>query len=235
MKKIGLTLVLSALMVMAVGCGRQKEEAVLIEDIVAAAPDMAKVIFENEYVKAVEFMVKPGGKLPLHKGGERVIYSLSDYSIRWTEGGQTTDKTWMKGDAHWHGIMDHALENTGASDAHFLVITRKAMALPVAEGYDITQDAGQLDGGHSGVVFENEAVRVIEVKIPAGEQQPMHHGVNRLVYSLTAYNIKYTSDQMETKETMMEAGAAHWHGSDQHAVENIGETPVHYVIFEFKH
>jgi len=233
MKRIGFTLVLLALMMLVMGCGKQKEE-VVVEDIVAAAPEMSKVVFDNEFVKAVEFIIKPGEKLPLHKGGPRVVYSLSDYKIKWTESGQVTEKEWIKGHAHWHDAIDHAVENTGDRDAHYLVVTRKDMTLAVAEGYDISQDASQLDSDHSKIVFENDHVRIIEVKIATGEQQPMHLGVNRLIYSLTSYNIKYTSDKMEAKETMREAGDAHWHEADQHSVENIGATLAHFLIFEFK-
>lgn len=232
MKRTSCTIVWYALMMLVIGCGGPKEQAV-VEDIVATAPEMTNVVFENEFVKAVEFTLKPGEKLPLHKGGQRAIYALSDYKIKWTEGDQTTEKEWTKGDAHWHAAGDHAVENIGTSDARYLVVTRKDIALPVTEGYDISHDASKLDTVHSSNVFENDHVRIIEVKIPVGDQQPMHQGVNRLIYSLTPYHIKYTSDKMETKESMMEAGDAHWHTADEHAVENIGASEAHYLIFEF--
>jgi quercetin dioxygenase-like cupin family protein len=233
MRKLNFTIVLFAMMMLVIGCGGQKEKAV-VEDIVAAAPEMTSVVFENDFVKAVEFTLKPGETLPLHKGGKRAIYSLSDYKIKWTEGKEVTEKEWTKGEAHWHYAVDHAVENIGDTDARFLVVTRKDLALPAAEGYDISQDASYLDTDHSENFFENDYVRLIEVNIPVGEAQPMHQGVNRLIYSLTPYTIKYTSNKMETKEATMEAGAAHWHTADEHAVENISETEAHYVIFEFK-
>jgi len=100
--------------------------------------------------------------------------------------------------------------------------------------YDISKDASQLDMDHAGAVFENEHVRLIEVQLQMAEKQPVHHGLPRLIYALTPYTIKYTSDQMEEKETVLEAGTAHWHTADEHSVENIGETLAHYLIFEFK-
>lgn len=233
MRKLNFTIAVFAMMMLVIGCGGQKEKAV-VEDIVAAAPEMTSVVFENDFVTAVEFTLKPGETLPLHKGGNRAIYSLSDYKIKWTEGKEVTETEWTKGEAHWHYAVDHAVENIGETDARYLVVTRKDMALPAAEGYDISQDASYLDTDHSQNIFENDYVRIIEVNIPVGEAQPMHHGVNRLIYSLTPYRIKYTSDKMETKESTMEPGTAHWHTADKHAVENIGETEVRYVIFEFK-
>jgi quercetin dioxygenase-like cupin family protein len=233
MRKLNFTIVLFVMMMLVIGCGGQKEKTV-VEDIVAAAPEMTNVVLENDYVKAVEFTLKPGEALPLHKGGKRAIYALSDYKIKWTAGDQTTENEWTKGEAHWHYAVDHAVENIGDTDARYLVVTRKDMALLATEGYDVSQDASMLDMNHSENIFENDYVRIIELKIPVEEGQPMHQGVNRLIYSLNSYTIKYTSDKMETKESTMEAGDAHWHTADEHAVENIGDTEAHYVIFEFK-
>lgn len=108
------------------------------------------------------------------------------------------------------------------------------MALPPAGAYDFTQDASQVDTTHSKIIFENDHVRIITVELPPGEAQPGHHGTNRLIYSLSGYQIKYTSDQTDTLEATFEPGQAHWHGPDQHAVENIGATTAQFLIFEFK-
>jgi hypothetical protein len=108
------------------------------------------------------------------------------------------------------------------------------MALPETGNYGIEHDASQADTEHATAIFENEYLRVIEVKLATGESQPMHDGINRLIYSLNAYKIEYTSDQMDMKELTMEIGDIHWHGADKHAVKNTGETIAHYLIFEFK-
>lgn len=228
--KIALSLALAALLMVA--CTPKKEEAVA--DIVAAAPKTDSLIFENDFVRAVEFKLQPGQALPLHKGGPRVVYALSDYRIMWTEGPQSLEKEWFRGQAHWHDAIDHAVENIGETEARYLVVTRHDAELPATGEYGLDKDAASADEAHSRMVFDNDHVRVIEVKIPAGEAQPSHHGLNRLIYSLSDYTIKYTSDRMAEKETAFAAGTAHWHGADEHAVANVGETDVHFLIFEFK-
>ncbi len=232
MKKISTIIIGLVTMLCIGGCGQQQGK--VIEEIVAIYPANTTVKIENDYIKVVEFIIKPGDKLPLHKGGPRAIYSLSDYKLKWTEGDQETEKEWTKGHAHWHNAIEHAAENIGDTDANYLVVTRKEMALPQTDDYDIAQDASQLDSDHANIIFENENVRIIEVNLAAGESQTMHHGINRLIYSLTSYQIEFISDKMETMETKMEAGDTHWHTADKHAVENIGETLAHYLIFEFK-
>jgi hypothetical protein len=214
------------------GCGQQKEE--VIEDIVAAYPYKTQVLYENDYVKVVEFNLNPGDKLPMHKGGSRVIYSLSDYTLKWNEGGKVTEKSWEKGEIHWHDALDHAAENIGETNANYMTMTRTDLKLPDAGDYTVEEDAGKKDQENSSVVFENDNVRVIEVNLPAGAAQEMHDGINRLIYSLNDYSINYASDKAEPKEMEMKSGEFHWHGADQHAVENIGETAANYLIFEFK-
>ena len=215
------------------GCGQTQEKTT--DKPVTSQPLSQTVLFENNYVKVDEFMLKPGDKLPLHEGGQRAVYALSDYTIRWTEGDQVTEKTWQKGEAHWHDVIEHAVENIGDTDARYLVVTRKETNLPESGDYMIAQDASQEDKTHSRSVFENEHIRIIEVKLAPGESQSMHHGINRLIYSLTPCAISYTSDQMNAKESTLEAGDIHWHQADKHSVANTGETEAHYLIVEFKH
>lgn len=210
-----------------------QEEVEVVEDVLKAAPDKASTVFANDFVRLDMFTLEPGEVLPLHKGGPRAVYALSDYTIKWTEGDRVSEKTWRRGDAHWHDAVAHAVDNIGDSDATYLTVTRKETVLPASSGYDTAQDAGELDKTHADVTFVNDHVRIIEVELSPGESQPVHHGINRLIYSLSDYRIRYTSDQADTKEMTMAKGEAHWHGADEHAVENIGETPARYVIFEF--
>lgn len=228
MKLIILIITCFSIMLFVGGCGQQQEKDTTTHQ--ANATDQ----FENEYIKVTEFMLKPGDKLPLHKGDPRAIYALSNFKIKWTEGDQVSEKEWKKGDVHWHDALEHAVENIGDTDANYLVVSRKELALPEAGDYDIAQDASQLDSEHANSIFENEHIRIIEVKIATGESQPMHHGINRLIYSLTSYQIEYTSEQMDTKNSKIEAGDIHWHTADKHSVKNNGETLAHYLIFEFK-
>jgi hypothetical protein len=213
------------------GCGQQQEK--VTEESAAPQTVPETVQFENEFVKVSEFVLKSGDKTPLHEGGARVVYALSDYKIKWTEGDQVSEKAWQKGNVHWHEAIEHAVENIGETEANYIVVTRKENPLPETGDYSMAKDASQSDTEHATAVFENEHVRVIEVKLAAGDSQPMHDGVNRLIYSLSAYEIEYTSDQMDTKHMNMNKDDIHWHTADKHAVKNIGETLAHYLIFEF--
>jgi quercetin dioxygenase-like cupin family protein len=222
---------------LALGCGAdepREPEAEVVTDIVAAAPDMTSVIFENDYVRAILFRLQPGDELPEHASHGRAVYSLSDYRILWTEEGESSEKEWRAGQAHWHDALDHAVSNIGESEAVFLVVARKDAALPEVAELDAHHDAAGVEEGHGRLAFENEHVRITEVTLPPGAAQAEHHGLNRLVYSLSDYSTRYTSDRLDDVEGSFAAGEAHWHEADEHAVENIGTTEARFVIFQFK-
>jgi len=213
----------------------KKEKPEIVEDIVVAAPDKVEVLLDNQYIKVTKFLLKAGDTLPMHKGGPRTIYSLNDYTLKWKEGtAEEVTKNWQAGDVHWHDAIPHAVENTGTSDAQYLVLTRKVQALPDVMEYDINEDASKIDSAHSMALYDDENVRVVEVNLDPGVKQPIHHGINRAIYSLTNYTINYQSGEDEPVENTFAAGECHWHGADAHSVENIGETAANYLIFSFK-
>jgi len=233
MKQAGIVLLFFGAAVFCMsGCGRKQDVAV--QDITAAFPGKTSVLLDNEYIKAVVFTLEPGESLPLHKGGPRAVYALSDYTIQWTEHGNTEAREWKQGEAHWHDGLEHAVKNTGTTQARYLTVTRKETALPETGSYTYEHDAAAADTAHSRAVFENENVRIIHVRLEPGEEQPSHQGITRMVFSLSSYNILYTSDVMDDAHHTFEKYAAHWHRADEHAVHNTGDTIADYVIFEFK-
>lgn len=236
MRWLAFNILLVALLSLSFSCKRQQKKSPeeITPDAVVATPQHAEPVFDNEYVKALRFTLEPGDNIPLHQGARRAIYSLSDYRIKWTEGERQTEKEWRKGQVHWHDAVPHAVENIGNTKAEYLVVARKDADLPLFEGDETSHAIDQLDVPYSSVILENEDVHVMEVKLPSGEKQQMHSGGHRLIYALTAYDAKYLSNEMETKESTVKAGTAHWHGPDKHAVENAGNTSASFLIFEFK-
>ena len=222
------------LLAVMVGCAGGTPEPV--DDVLAAVPNLASLVLENDYVRVVKFTLGPGDELPWHNGDRRVIYPMSDYTLEWSEGdAPPTRKEWTAGAVHFHDAATHAAKNTGSTEAQYLVVSRKPIPLPVIETYaEEVEDAAEADADHSEAVFENDQVKVIEVHIPPGERQPTHHGLSRVIYALSDYTIAYTSDRSKTEETTVTKGEAHWHEADAHAVENTGESEAHYLIFGWK-
>ena len=225
-----------------IACGPADQEApppaAGVDERTATAPatplQQPRTLFENPSVRVLEFSLEPGEALPTHEGQRRVVYSLSNYQIRFTEGGTADETTWQEGDVHWHGADDHAVENIGTTTARFLVVARTDMGLTGETPAGDLQDAAAMDPDHGELLLDNEYARVVRVTLAPGEAQPLHQGLPRLVYSLTPYTIRYTEAGQDPIERSFQAGDAHWHEAGEHAVENTGATEARYVVIQFR-
>lgn len=193
------------------------------------APDGASVVLDDDYVRALLFELQPGQAQATHDGPDRLVYSLTDYTIEWTEGdAQAEAKSWTAGEAHWHTAGPHAAKNLGDQVARYLVVARTGMALPAEQGQT---EAVVVETGE--VVFENENVKVIEVTLEPGEATPEHWAGPRMIYSLGDYTIRWTEGDAEPVEKNFATDQAHWHGAGAHMVENVGQTPARFLVVSF--
>ena len=95
-------------------------------DAVQVAPNVYKVVFENERVRVLGFVTEPGQKWPLHSHPDRVAISLSDYSVRNIIPGQDpTERHSKLGDVHWISATSHIGENTGSTEMRGLIVELK--------------------------------------------------------------------------------------------------------------
>ena len=75
------------------------------------------------------------------------------------------------------------------------------------------------------VVFENDAVRVIEMTMKKGQRIPMHSHNKGLSYSLNAGKIRSTGEDGRSRVVNVKRGDASWSDADgleTHSVENLG-------------
>jgi hypothetical protein len=84
------------------------------------------------------------------------------------------------------------------------------------------------------VLFENDRVRVLEIQHQPGGKEPMHSHPAYVTYSLTNATVKVTSPDGKTVVKERKAGLAQWGEPVTHAVENVGTTEWHVVVFELK-
>jgi hypothetical protein len=83
-------------------------------------------------------------------------------------------------------------------------------------------------------LFENERVRLLEVRLAAGDSSAMHGHPDYVVYNLGEARVRFTSPSGETEEVELPAGAAMWRDAEEHSSENVGATEVHALLFELK-
>jgi len=194
-----------------------------------------KIIFENVYAKVSKISLAPGQVQPIHQGGSRVIYALTNFSIDWEEQGKKLGtKTWKKGDVHFHDAGKHAAKNNGTTKAEWLVFTKKNKDLPDSGENTVENDVTSVSPDFSKSLFENEAFKITKVNLPKGESIPKHSGVNRIIYSLSDYTLNYKSDAKGKTDKAFKSGDMHWHEASQHALQNNGETEAKYLVISYK-
>jgi hypothetical protein len=195
-------------------------------------PKQEKLVFENPYVKAYEVTLSPGDKLPSHESGNRIIYSLTDYTLRYKWDGKTSEEKRKAGDVHYHPAGVHSEESGGKGTAKFILVERLAAPLPPAEGTGI--DMARANPHNTRVLFDRDLGKVFEVTLYPKDAVSMHFGLDRLIYSFGSGELLITTpDGKKSKETIKK-GAYEWHAAGLHAVDNIGSTPVRFIVFAFK-
>ena len=95
-------------------------------------------------------------------------------------------------------------------------------------------DSVKADGKHHKVEFENDQVRVVRWKIPAGDKTANHNHPYNVNILLTDANAKFTTPDGKSTEMHAKAGAVTWRGPTTHVVENIGTQPMEGILVEPK-
>jgi len=234
MRTSSLLTTLPALFLIACAGERAPGASQTVESASAAAltsPDPRKNLLTNLYAEVFTVTLAPGQALPPHSGGARAIYALSDYTVRFTQQGQTSEHSWTAGQAHFHVAGEHSMENTGATEARFLVVARTAQSLAPNANTTTPPAAGS---GPTQQLLDNEDVTVAEVRLPVGAELPRHRGRARVVYSLSDYTISYASNDAAAESKSFVTGQAHWHDADEHTIVNTGSTEARFVMVQFK-
>jgi quercetin dioxygenase-like cupin family protein len=96
------------------------------QDAVKLSPQYYKVLLDNDQVRVIEYRLKPGEKEITHSHPAGVLYGFGDAKLKVTyPDGRTEEIAATGGEAHWRGPVTHALENTGNTEAHALVVEPK--------------------------------------------------------------------------------------------------------------
>ena len=103
-----------------------------------------------------------------------------------------------------------------------------------ASAWSSAQDVVQVGGDTHKVLLENAQVRVLAVKIKAGEKVPMHSHPASVSYVLSDGKLRITLADGKSVDKEPKAGAATWSDAVTHAVENIGTSDFSQVQIELK-
>ena len=83
------------------------------------------------------------------------------------------------------------------------------------------------------VLFENERVRVLDVRMAPGQSSAKHSHPDGVWYVLALMKARFTSADGGAAEAEIPAGAV-WRPAETHAVDNIGTTDIRAIAVELK-
>lgn len=84
------------------------------------------------------------------------------------------------------------------------------------------------------VRFENDRLRLLELRLQPGEKEPMHSHPAYLVFVLSPARMRMTSSEDRVTELDLTAGQICFSEATAHAGENVGTTELHELIVELK-
>lgn len=83
-------------------------------------------------------------------------------------------------------------------------------------------------------IFENEFIRVFDVRFKAGAKAPMHWHPNHFGYVLEAGRIEITPHKGDKMKVSAKAGDTMWIDAGHHETTNSGKANFHALIVELK-
>jgi len=197
-----------------------------------------KVVFENDYVRALDIRVAPGVFEEKHSHARGVTIALSGYENETVDyPSKKTNRRQVKfGEVRWAEPVTHEARNTGSTDQHVIRVELKQEAPPKAspskpdplDSLIVCKDTQKL-------IFENEYVRVIEERVPPGVAQPKHRHRHGMLIPLANSEIESVDDpDGKPVQRQLRLGDAGWREPVVHSVKNIGKTELLNVRIEIK-
>ncbi len=207
--------------------------AVFAQDIEAVKVDPAHhtVIYENDQVRVVRWVILPGNRTLNHSHPNSFNINLTDYNGRvTTPEGRTFEVHDKAGSVSWRPALVHVVENLGNQSMEGIIIEPKNPASARPAG---SADPVAVDPEHQTVAFENEQIRVIR-ETREGGTTPMHGHPDNVQVLLTDMRWNITGADGKTETVSGKAGEVRWRLATQHIAEALGDSPIEQIVVEMK-
>lgn len=98
----------------------------MAQDPVQVAPDVYRVLFENDRVRLLEVHEEPGAGSAMHSHPDYLVYGLGDGTVKFTSpSGETAEVEIKAGDTMWREAEEHSTESVGTTDIRVLLFELK--------------------------------------------------------------------------------------------------------------
>ncbi len=204
----------------------------LAQDIDAVKIDPAhhQVVFENEQVRVVRWIIPPHDKTLNHTHPDGLNIDLTDYNGKATTPQSTFEVHEKAGTVRWRSALTHVVENLTDQPMEGILVEpkRPASARPAGSADPIAVDAA-----HQKVLFENDQIRAIRERRASG-RIPMHGHPDNVQVLLADARLTLTTPDGRTQEVSGKARDVRWRTASQHAGEVPGDQPLDQILIEMK-
>lgn len=211
------------------------------QDLVAVAPDLAKVEYEDARVRVVRLKIPEHASLPMHERPRRVVISLTANDVQLTApDGKVRETHTAPGNVAWGEAAVRSVRNLGGPVENIVVELKRAIdpAKPVSNPPS-TPPAGYLSDSRHKWVLENQYVRVYDVRIPPGATTTFHrHAYDQVVISVSGglASVQLEGQPWGTSQTI-EPGAVSFAANAArpitHRVRNDGKAEYQTILVQF--
>jgi beta-alanine degradation protein BauB len=98
----------------------------------------------------------------------------------------------------------------------------------------MSEDAVKIAPNVAKVLFENDRLRVLEIRLKGRQKIAMHSHPANLNYALTSAKMKSTSPDGKSQVLKIKKGKMNWSDGGSHAVENLNSTMSISLTIELK-
>ncbi|WP_432824582.1 cytoplasmic protein [Dactylosporangium sp. CA-092794] len=103
-------------------------------DPVVTDPDHYTVIFENDRVRVLEYRDRPGDRTRPHRHPDSVMYTVTAFRRRISDGHRAVDVDLPAGAVRWVGAQEHSGHNVGETPTHSIFVELKEPAPAAGAG-----------------------------------------------------------------------------------------------------
>lgn len=217
--------------------------AALGQDLLAVAPAAAKVEYEDAHVRVVRLRLAPHEELPMHDRPSRVVIPLTANDVRTTgpDGASSVVRA-PAGKPAWSGPARRSVTNLDQPLENVIVELKDAAAparpLPRPPS---PLPAGYLDEPFHQWAFENQYVRVYDVRIPPGKTTAFHlHALDSVfIYVSGGTTAAQLQGQSWSKTETGAPGTVQFSADAlhprTHRVRNLGPSDFHVIVVQLLH
>jgi quercetin dioxygenase-like cupin family protein len=198
----------------------------------------SNAVIDNDQVRVLKVNEEPHHKTKLHdhKVNRVMIYlEAGKQNFEYPDSKKSSVLTWKAGEAKWSPAGEKHIAEIVSDKPVTIVEVELKKPADTAKKAGGPLDPVKLVPKQYKVVFENDQVRVLHVKIGPRQNTPVHeHSLNRVVTYLSDLKVRVTTPDGKSSVAEHKAGDVIWAGPAKHQEENLNTTPVEVMVVELK-